>query len=232
MAESHDVEVPIAAPADRSRGADLGCSKSGITGGSYEAIFVLGPSSSGKTTLCEALAKDLEIDPSCYIKEVARTVMRAQGFTRADTDTYEMQYAIMSAQLRTEEEVIGRMGGSNAVRLLSDRSAIDPIVYASTSTVSGALERRQRLLADSSLHAILPFYRDSLFVVLQPVREWMIDDGVRSLEDPWIYLQTLHATLDELKIPYIVIGEDTRDINHRVGLVRHYLKNSHSTPAQ
>ncbi|PCH35527.1 hypothetical protein WOLCODRAFT_27953 [Wolfiporia cocos MD-104 SS10] len=106
------------------------------------AIFILGPSSSGKTTLCDGIARS--------------------GFSRADTDTYEMQHTILLAQVAAEEEVLKRIGSSDAI-LLSDRSAIDPIVYASTSKVPGASDRKQRLLDNSALSAILPFYKTSLF---------------------------------------------------------------------
>ena len=133
----------------------------------FEAVFVLGPSSSGKTTLCEALASALRIPPAQYIKEVARTVMKTHGFTRDDTDTYEMQHAIMTAQLRAEQIAMAAVAQRNAHGLiLSDRSAVDPIVYAGTSTASGAEERRQRLLHDDAFRTILPFYQRSLFGTL------------------------------------------------------------------
>ncbi|KAI0359483.1 hypothetical protein OH77DRAFT_1395516 [Trametes cingulata] len=191
----------------------------------YSAIFVLGPSSSGKTTLCDALARRLQLQPSQYIKEVARTVMKTHGFTRHDTDTYEMQHAIMTAQLVAEKRAAAAIAageGGNSTKtplILSDRSAIDPIVYARTSNEPGARDRSQRLLDDPALQEMLPAYRSSLFVVLKPVAEWFEDDGVRSLEDPWKYNETLFRTLEELGIPYVTIGEETKDISARVEFV-------------
>ncbi|KAI0740539.1 AAA domain-containing protein [Earliella scabrosa] len=186
----------------------------------FEAVFVLGPSSSGKTTLCEALASALHIPPAQYIKEVARAVMKTHRFTRDDTDTYEMQHAIMAAQLRAEQIAMAAIAQQNEHGLiLSDRSAVDPIVYAGTSTASGAEERRQRLLHDDAFRTILPFYQRSLFVVLEPVVEWIEDDGVRSLEDPWRYARELKKTLDNLAIPYIALGVETKDLLERVELV-------------
>ncbi|KAI0333201.1 hypothetical protein GY45DRAFT_1245171 [Cubamyces sp. BRFM 1775] len=188
----------------------------------YGAVFVLGPSSSGKTTLCDALAEKLGIRPPQYIKEVARNVMKTHGFTRDNTDTYEMQYAIMAAQLEAEERAATTLQttivGSPKV-ILSDRSAIDPIVYAGTSGVPGALNRRRRLLEDVALQKMLPAYRNSLFVVLEPVTEWLEDDGVRSLEDPERYNSVLFATLRELGIPYVTIGTEMKDICARVDFV-------------
>ena len=146
-----------------------------------DAIFVLGPSSSGKTTLCDALSKRLGIKPPLYIKEVARKVMATHGFTRNDVDTYEMQYAIMAAQLEAKRAARKHItpaymgeAGARSPLLLSDRSAIDPIVYATASLAPGADERRQRLIEDGELQAILPWYRQALFgkycLVTSPVR--------------------------------------------------------------
>ena len=98
-----------------------------------------------------------------YVREVARSVMKTQGFTRNDTGTYEMQAAIMHAQLQAEVEVLRHAGAvANDVVLLSDRSAIDPIVYASTAKTV-AEGTRSRLLLDQDFQAVLPVYRRSLF---------------------------------------------------------------------
>ena len=136
----------------------------------YQEIYVLGPSSSGKTTLCDALSQRLDIRDPLYIKEVARRVMAAHGFTRDDTDTYEMQHAIMRGQLDAECTAIKHIAAasneaeqSGRLMLLSDRSAIDPIVYAATSLVPGASSRRQRLLEDAGFQRTLPRYRRALF---------------------------------------------------------------------
>ncbi|KAI0712795.1 AAA domain-containing protein [Cerioporus squamosus] len=196
--------------------------------GKYNAIFVLGPSSSGKTTLCNALARKLDVPVAQYIKEVARTVMKTHNFTRNDTGTYEMQHAIMCAQLKAEAEALKLLSskqnrGCSHLSILSDRSAVDPIVYAGTSTVDGAEEGRRKLLDDDSFKAVLPFYRQSLFVVLEPVAEWLVDDGVRSLEDPWRYNGVLYKTLADLAIPYITLGATVKDVAERVDYVVRYL---------
>ncbi|RPD58075.1 hypothetical protein L227DRAFT_577438 [Lentinus tigrinus ALCF2SS1-6] len=200
-------------------------SRRGSVIGRYNAVFVLGPSSSGKTTLCEALARRLHIPRAQYIKEVARTVMKTHGFSRNDTDTYDMQYSIMLAQLEAETRAnklifADEDGTDPHLPILSDRSAVDPIVYAGTSTVAGAEERRRRLLEDETFQVVLPFYRQSLF---EPVAEWLVDDGVRSMEDPRRYGEALHSTLAEFEIPYITLGEAMRDISQRVDYVVRYL---------
>ena len=131
-----------------------------------KAIFVLGPSSSGKSTLCDALARYLDLDRSRYVREVARTVMREQGFTRKDVDTYAMQHAIMAAQLKAEQKILESSEDSadeGCVVMLSDRSAVDPIVYATTSRSPGGEDMRRKLMKNENFQGVLPFYRQSLF---------------------------------------------------------------------
>lgn len=97
-------------------------------------------------------------------------MMREGQFSRATVGTYEMQAAIMQGQLEAEEEVIrswnedeehGRRQGDNEVKLLSDRSAVDPIVYAALADVPGVFEKSRKLLNDPSFRRILPLYRHS-----------------------------------------------------------------------
>ena len=215
-------------------------------------ISVLGPSLSGKTTLCDALAATLHISPPMYIKEVARNVMKTHHFTRDDVDSYEMRHAIMEAQLSAERRAITsaaeQTGTGVRLLVLSDRSAIDPCVYAAASTVPGAEVRSQKLLRHEGFRERLPFYRRSLFgkcrahttatksaqgvplaVVLESVPEWMEDDGVRSLEDPKKYGEVLQHTLDELGIAYITLGEPVEDLIERVRYVMEELGRTNST---
>lgn len=51
----------------------------------------------------------------------------------------------------------------------------------------------------------------------------MEDDGIRSLEDPWNYNAQLCATLTELGIPFIEIGDNVRDMLERVEMVERHL---------
>ena len=132
-----------------------------------KAVYIVGPSSSGKTTLCNAFAADRGIPPSIYIKEIARAVMASQGFTRADVSTFEMQSAIMIAQLRAEAESLEEVGratkNESPVLLLSDRSAVDPTVYARSSGGTGGRDMQLKLFQNPAFQAALPLYRKSLF---------------------------------------------------------------------
>lgn len=93
------------------------------------AIYLVGPSSAGKTTLCNALATTLGLPKEAHISEVARTVMRERGFTRDDVGKLEMQKAIMEAQLKEDRSArryataTGRVCGGI---VLSDRLVTAP----------------------------------------------------------------------------------------------------------
>jgi cytidylate kinase len=149
----------------------------------FITIYIVGPSSTGKTTLCSALARRLGLGKSSYITEVARTVMRSRGFTRRDVGTLEMQKAIMEAQLAEEEKkrvMVDTAQGAQALGsrvLLSDRSAVDAIVYAilTSQNKTEADDRWQILTSSGKFQSALPRYRQAKFWLLTPVPEWLVN---------------------------------------------------------
>lgn len=164
-------------------------------------VYVIGPSSTGKTTLCNAVAKSVGLSTRCYITEVARQVMRSKGYTRADVGTIEMQRAIMLAQLEKEANAFARARwGNNEGLILSDRSGIDPIVYAAFQM---ALRR----------------YKDAIFLLLNPVEEWLVDDGVRNLDNHERCIKVFRQVLDKFGIKYQEMGAETKRIEDRVRLL-------------
>ncbi|KDQ12186.1 hypothetical protein BOTBODRAFT_34794 [Botryobasidium botryosum FD-172 SS1] len=194
------------------------------------SIYLIGPSSSGKTTLCGALHHALQLQHKdvVVIQEVARTVMSTQGFTRDDVGRYEMQEAIMHAQLHAERAA--RSQNPNSI-LISDRSSIDPIVYArlfavtSLSTCHEDADRRlNALMRHEDFLGVLPTYRSSLVILFRPVKEWVVDDGVRSMENHWPVYAEFKKVLYELGMPHREIGDEVRDLDARVTLVLKWAK--------
>ncbi|CAE6466870.1 unnamed protein product [Rhizoctonia solani] len=185
-------------------------------------IYIVGPSSSGKTTLCKALSMRLNLPSGRHISEVARKVMLSTSFTRDHVDKLDMQRAILNAQINTENDVRSQnlfateSFGNNSF-LLCDRSAIDPLVYASLSTMEAT---GAEILAEcDELQGILPIYRRAIFILLHPVAEWIEDDGVRSLSDPPSYPQTYKRYMDRFGIKYYEIDDSLKDLNSRVDVV-------------
>lgn len=181
-------------------------------------IYIVGPSSTGKTTLSRALVQRLGIKAPAYITEVARQVMKAKGFSRENVGALEMQMAIMAAQLEREKEA--RRSCSRII--ISDRSAIDALVYAivTASDEYDAKTRRETLMASLDFQAVLGWYKRAHFVLLAPVSGWLVDDGVRSMDNQLACLEVFRQTMDMLGIRYKEIGEEQRDLEERITSVR------------
>ncbi|KAJ6607938.1 AAA domain-containing protein [Mycena sp. CBHHK59/15] len=178
-------------------------------------IYIVGPSSTGKTTLCNALAKRLGLSDHAFVTEVARGVIKALGLSRNDIGSLEMQTAIMVAHLKCELAVQGE-----AVQL-NDRSAVDAIVYAVFTATSpqDAQARKEILVALPEFQEALERYRRSIFVLLAPVTEWLVDDGFRHVGDETQVLAIFRDTLAELGITYREIGPEMRFLPERVSWV-------------
>jgi nicotinamide riboside kinase len=183
---------------------------------STREIYIIGPSSTGKTTLCNALARHLDLNSNAFITEVARDVMRSTGFTRADVGSLAMQQAILNAQVKREEEA----RTCNEV-VLSDRSGVDPVVYAllTAKSEADALEKRRALASTPAFQGAVSAYRKALVVLLTPVPQWVVDDGVRSLDDQLSCLHVFRQLLAELKIIYTELGPERMDLKERVDFV-------------
>jgi len=195
-------------------------------------LYVVGPSSTGKTTLCNAVALSLKLQSWCYITEVARQIMKRRGFTREDVGRIDMQNAIMLAQLEREAEVYERAKNMGESLIIGDRSAVDPIVYAilTAKDEHQAQQKKNLLLEHPTFQSALKRYRKAKFLLLRPVPEWLVDDGVRSLEQHERSFYVYRAVLAELGIPYHEIREDMKDLSERVNWVKMWVVTSSTRP--
>lgn len=138
------------------------------------------------------------------------------------TSDIEMQRTIMAAQLE-QEKIARSVAGKSAVRMvLSDRSAIDPIAYAVlTAANEDAARERMRVLVDTTeFQAALCRYRDGTFVLFKPVPEWLVDDGVRSMDKQDQTFEVFCDVLKELEIPYVELGGEMKDLQARVAFAK------------
>lgn len=126
----------------------------------------------------------------------------------------------MEAQLRRERECNLVATSENQV-LLSDRSAIDPLVYAilTAKDEKEASEKRNALVNSVEFQRAIPMYQSSVFVLLNPVPDWLVDDGVRSMDNQVECSLVFRKALSELGISYSEIGPETRDLHERVAIV-------------
>ncbi|KAG6895230.1 hypothetical protein C0992_002472 [Termitomyces sp. T32_za158] len=184
-------------------------------------LYVIGPSkSTGKTTLVNALALRLGLKFPAVVKEVARGVMATQGFSRKDVNSLKMQQAILVAHLDQEKE------GKDCPIQICDRSAVDCIVYAvlTSATVEEAARRRILLTNTPTFQAALKVYRQSTFLLLAPIPEWLVDDGIRLTEQQDQCFDAFTRELQGLGIDFRVIGPDMRSREERVAWVLGLLK--------
>ncbi len=146
------------------------------------------------------------------VSEIARSVMKARGFTRMDVARLEMQEAILEAILKKHGEE------SIEVPMIHDRSALDPVVYAvlTAEDAKEATQRKGHLVDTKKFNSILERYRQSTVILLKPVREWIMDDGIRSLEDLDKCYEIFRLLLSEYRIPFREIGTEMRFLEERV----------------
>lgn len=157
--------------------------------------------------------------------------MKTQGFTREDTGKMEMQSAIMLAQLEREAEVCEGARSTREALILSDRSAVDPIVYAilTAKDEHQACQKKSILVEHPTFQRALKRYRNAKFLLLKPVPEWLVDDGVRGLEQHARSFYVYRVVLAELGIPYEEIGEEMKDLAERVNWVKGWVTSTSSS---
>ncbi|CAA7257407.1 unnamed protein product [Cyclocybe aegerita] len=180
------------------------------------SIYVIGPSSTGKTTLCDGLVKKLGIPQSWYITEVARTVMTEQGYSKNTIALVEMQKAIMEAHYAREKI----LDAAHCPLRVCDRSAIDPIVYAILTSRNDeeARERQAFLTGTEKFQKALTRYKatHSVVILLTSVPEWLVDDGVRTTENQEECVGIFKKLLEDLNVQYFEIGKEMKFLEERV----------------
>lgn len=185
----------------------------------FPNIYVVGAQSTGKTTLVDALEahfanpdnriqNGVHIPIPGVIREVARGVLAQHGFTRDDIRIstercLELQQHILAAQWQHERDTLGKSGW-----LISDRSGLDPIIYAQQF---GGTNGASQLLHGENWQELRERMRSSVVVVCSPHAKFLKDDGVRLMPQNLQEWEDVHiAFCDMLKesgIDYIVRGD-------------------------
>jgi nicotinamide riboside kinase len=136
-----------------------------------------------------------------------------------------MQRTIQVTQLERELEARSAARRSAVPMILSDRSAIDPLAYAVVTAANeeDARQRKRILINTPGFQTALQYYKEGVFVLFKPVSEWLVDDGVRSMDDRGQNLDVFRGILRELGIPFIELGEEIKDLQSRVAFVKGFL---------
>lgn len=142
--------------------------------------------------------------------------MKEKGYSRDTISSLQMQEDIMEAHFLLEEESIA----AHPVRVC-DRTAIDPIVYAvlTSNDEEEAKRKQDHLTHSANFQKALQRYRESIVILLKPVAEWLIDDGVRSTENQDKCLEIYRQLLAEMDVSYYEFGRELMFLPERVGTV-------------
>lgn len=189
-------------------------------------VFVIGAQCTGKTTVVDALEKHIaqhkELDQPAIIREVARTVLAEGGFTREDIENsplraMQLQEGILSAQYKIETTITKSEGSK---WYISDRSGLDPIVYAS---VFVGPDSAQTLLASEEWLTLESNMKAGLVVLCDAGDSWLTDDGVRLMpksNEDWDYLTSAFRHLLETRnINYTMLPRTMSRIEDRISTI-------------
>ena len=183
-------------------------------------IFIIGPHCTGKTTLVLKLEEimssdDISASRPAIIHEVVRHVMNTESFSVDDFGTerwIQLQQCTLTTQADTEEQLQDRW-------FISDRSILDPIVYAQLRGNSlGDLRETE------TFRASVKRMQDGLVILCEAGRRaWLSSDSVRTSFDnvrQWEAMTEQFKTLlAEECIPYCVLPCVFASIEERVNFV-------------
>ncbi|MBE3041987.1 ATP-binding protein [Candidatus Bathyarchaeota archaeon] len=185
-------------------------------------IYIVGAQGTGKTTVVNELERHFRSNTQMpqIVSEVARQVQREHPIIiehiRSDPhQSLTLQKWILAAQVEAEKEALSR--GSWFV---SDRSGLDPIVYARRYA---GLEASEEMLGSADWIVLKGRMAGSLVVVCEPGAEWPHDDDVRLIpedREDWIQLHELFCRmLEETGLAYCVLPAAMTDLSGRVDFV-------------
>ncbi|KAH8685276.1 AAA domain-containing protein [Ilyonectria robusta] len=187
-------------------------------------VYIIGAQCTGKTTLVNALRSSFkttsDISPPTIVEEVARSVQRVHKFTAADiTSSPDRCLALQTLILETQRDA-ERAALRDQQWIISDRSGLDPIVYAQRYL---GHETADAMLASTAWQELRWRMSTSLILVCEAGTNWLVDDGVRLMpqdRDDWIGVhREFCQVLEIVGLPYDVIPCTLARIDDRTAFV-------------
>lgn len=192
-------------------------------------VYIVGAHCTGKTTLLEALKKHFtpalaaeifgpDTGVPNFLDEVVRMIMELKSFNADDARDpvrgWQLQLHTLSAQYRLESTF-------NELWMFSDRSGIDPIVYACFFLGRDTSDRLTELAEWDFLRKRM---KDGLVVLCEPTNaSWLSTDPARvTLHDTeeWKNIGVaFREWLDDEGISYVAIPADLENLEDRVKFV-------------
>ena len=196
-------------------------------------IFVIGAQSTGKTTIVNTVEQQIltqhesPLSIACqqqkptFIREVARNVLISYHFSREDITTspqraFQLQKHILDAQFEAEDAASRQLPNW----YVTDRSGLDPIVYASMFVGEAAASE---LLASKEWSHLEQKMKEGMVFLCEAGTPWLVDDGTRLMpkdENAWLEVdRAFRRLLNARKIDYSVIPNHLHDIGARAAMV-------------
>jgi nicotinamide riboside kinase len=188
-------------------------------------IFIVGPQCTGKTTLVNALEREIASDTTIIekpqiISEVARTILKRHSFVTEEIRTskarcLELQKLIQDGQAQAEAEAL-----STASWFISDRSGIDPIVYARRYV---GMDAAREMEASTTWRLLRDRMSKSIIFLCESETAWLQNDGVRLMPDgqsDWnLMYRIFREVLEKASLRYYIVPNTMQDIKERVDFV-------------
>lgn len=204
----------------------------------HRCLYIIGAQCTGKTTLVNALENQFSrsetssstqgaLSNPVVIREVARTVLREKQFTRLDITTspsraLQLQKHILDAQFAAEKAITSLK--VPAMWYISDRSGLDPIVYARLFVGE---EAASDMLTSKEWKELEQRMKAGIVILCEAGCSWLIDDGTRLMPDgttEWMRIDNaFRKQLVACGIRYTVIPKDVVSLEARVQLVVEHL---------
>jgi nicotinamide riboside kinase len=202
-------------------------------------LYIIGAQCTGKTTLVNALE-----DAFCQggialripgisskpviIREVARTVLKDKQFSRDDITSspfraLQLQKHILDAQFESEKTAIGP-DTPHTTWYISDRSGLDPIIYAQLFVGTDAASE---MLASEKWKELERRMKAGVVMLCEAGCTWLVDDGTRLMPDgreEWMRIDdAFRKKLADRGIHYTLVPNHVVSLEARVHLVRECL---------
>ena len=184
---------------------------------STRRVYFVGPSSTGKTTMVNVMAKSY---PQARIhKELARNIMKKHNITLQSLEGDVSTVAWLQREIIRQHAKLMAGQWCNLSRYSElefyDRCLIDALAFCKQRVGEDAY---QDVVKSKEFQNFLPAYRDMMntrFVLFGAVEDFRTDDGIRlvasnhqqHVEEQLVY----EKILNDLKIPFVVLSESNPD---------------------
>ena len=212
-----------------------------MTRGTIQNVFIIGAQSTGKTAIVNALERLIRQSDApellksqskpVIIHEVARNVAKTYNCSREDIRNdalrcFQLQQRILKAQFEAEQAAGSYSPDS---WYITDRSGLDPIVYAYLYVGEAA---SQTLLDSFAWLELEKRMERGLVFLCEAGTRWLVDDGTRLMpesEAEWFKVDMAFRRLLEARgIRHSIIPKELYESDERVSLVIEALLRSHS----